>query len=78
MSQNQHLRLQPLVRMKKLGVPVSFPSPWRLENISAIRSVFRDSSTASLQGFPLLGTCDSCENPAEGLVADNRGKFIRE
>ncbi len=37
--------------MKKLSVPVSFPSPWRLWNVSAIRSV------------PLVVVGDPCENP---------------
>ena len=52
MSQNQHLRLQPLVRTKKLSVPVRRPSPCRLLNISAMRS------------FPLVVVHDPCENSA--------------
>ncbi len=50
-SQNQHRRLHPLVRMKKLSVPVSLPSPWRLVKVSAMRSV------------PLVVASDPCENP---------------
>jgi len=36
-SQNQHRRLQPLVRTKSLHVPVKRPSPWIDRKISAIR-----------------------------------------
>lgn len=37
MSQNQQRKLQPVVRMKKLGVPVRMPSPCRLVKVSETR-----------------------------------------
>lgn len=38
--------------MKKLSTPVSFPSPWRLENVSLIDSV---------DDNPLVDSVGACE-----------------